>query len=84
LERLSDGALMGWLSGSAGGSDSASEIERGVRCVIKRARDDAIIVEGQAKTVSDLRRLLRDISEAIAEVCGGEEEQPGPAGPRRR
>ncbi len=72
------------MLGSEKDSASSLEVERGVKYVIRRARDGTIIVEAQARTASDLRRLLRDITEAIAEVSGGEEEQPGPAGPRRR
>jgi hypothetical protein len=77
--------LVGWLLGSEKDSASSLEVERGVKYAIKRARDGTIIVEAQARTASDLRRLLRDITEAIAEVVGGvEEKQPSPAGPRRR
>ena len=76
---------MGWLLGSEKDSASSLEVERGVKYAIKRARDGTIIVEAQARTASDLRRLLRDITEAIAEVVGGvEEKQPSPAGTRRR
>lgn len=65
-------------------SGDAFEVERGVKLVVKRARDGTIILEAQARTDDDLRLLLRDFTEVVGGLVGGPEaKRPSPASSRR-
>ncbi|MCS7145350.1 MAG: hypothetical protein NZ938_01485 [Aigarchaeota archaeon] len=72
------------MFGGDRGSEGSFEVERGVKLVVKRARDGTIVVEAQARTEADLRLLLRDFAEVVGGLVGGvEEKRPGPASARR-
>jgi len=66
------------------GSEDLLEVERGVKLVVKRARDGTIVIEAQARTEDDLKLLLRDFAEVVGGMVGGfEEKRSSPASPRR-
>ncbi|MEM0445567.1 MAG: hypothetical protein QXO86_03460 [Nitrososphaerota archaeon] len=65
-------------------SGDEGEVERGVKLVVKRARDGTIIVEAQARTESDLRLLLRDLTEVVGGMVGVLEAEHASSAPARR
>ncbi|MEM3395509.1 MAG: hypothetical protein QXT12_05805 [Nitrososphaerota archaeon] len=59
------------------------EVVSGVEFVVRRVGED-LVVQGRARSLSDVDRLRRIADEVFKEIFEGHEGQPaGPASPRR-